>query len=252
MPYCGNLASFCAIPGSYSKFNDLLFSASLRRVAINIMMDHYIRPVFGQWIYCCPNLEVLEIALCRYPDWSYRWQQYSTQRFWLPIDQRRGKYEAPRNLAEIRLIADTSYLIDAHNLLMGLHEFPSLKRLALGHFMLLDETWGFFVDELRNKQEWDLNLERLWLLNPTHNSRHPDHFPTTPWLRFLGLESARGAATEVRLVHLNFPWVPSDADSQDALRPGDGRGYRYAGFEVFEELELSKRGDILFEGEIRG
>jgi hypothetical protein len=120
-------------------------------------------------------------------------------------------------------------LVDARSLLMGLHEFPSLKRLALGYFMLLGQSWGFFFDELRNQHEWDFNLERLWLLNSTHNSRQPDHFPTTPWLRFLGLESARGAATEVRLVHVRFPWDLPDADCQDALQPGDGRGYRYAG-----------------------
>ena len=68
MPYCGNLAAFCAIPWTFMTLDHSMFSASLRRVSINLMVHREMRPVFDTWIYRCPNLEFLEIALCRPPD----------------------------------------------------------------------------------------------------------------------------------------------------------------------------------------
>ncbi|KAF1913002.1 hypothetical protein BDU57DRAFT_341693 [Ampelomyces quisqualis] len=80
MPYCGNRAAFCSIPWSYMPIACPGFGASLRRVSINVMVCLAMQSVFDDWIYRCPNLEFLEIALCRPPEFELK--HAHSQLFW--------------------------------------------------------------------------------------------------------------------------------------------------------------------------
>lgn len=163
MPLRGNSTSFYAIRWDFMSFNPY-FSAPLRRLSINISIPNEDKPVFSQWIYLCRNLEYLEIAMCR-P--AGRLEGTRTfQQFVGPV----GIFDIGRpvpKLKELRLTGDTSFIIDAPELVRGLTLFPTMKRLALAHFQLDILAWGGVFEELSHSY-CGLRLDELWLLNLTH------------------------------------------------------------------------------------
>jgi hypothetical protein len=230
MPYYSNIGAFCALPWAYMTIDQTMFPASLRRVSVNLIIQRTTQPVFDAWIYRCPNLEYLEIAMCRAPGFDL--EQLGPQQFW--NFQPRDLLETPpTKLTEVRLLTDTSFYIDGDMLLMGLADFPALKRLALGHFMMRDRTWVDLFAGLLDVWRWKIELDALWLLNPMINSILPWNTPPEPpYRRYdnhdVARETAKGAAKEVRIIHLPFPW------GEGPVVAGLGRGYDFPRFEVFE------------------
>jgi hypothetical protein len=233
MPYCGNVASYCAIPCSYMFWRYQSFATSLRRISVNLAIHRNEAPIFDTWVFRCPNLEFLEIALCRMPSPELDRDRHNVQQFWLPYDERHSfVHDPPTKLREVRLLTDTDVLVDTISLLQALKEFKGLKKLCLAHLMLEGATWCDFFQDLRGKKSLDLDV--LWLLNPA--DRHP--WRERVWTRYdlnpkIVEVMTLGAAREVRIVHRPFPW----GGGNKSVDVGDGRGYRYEGFEVFEVFE---------------
>jgi hypothetical protein len=153
-PYYGKLSAFCALPWAYMTIGQPMLPASLRRVSVNLVIQRMAQPVFDAWIYQCPNLEYLEIAMCRAADFDL--EQLDVQQFW-NFEPRDPLEMPPSKLTEIRLLTNTSLNIDGSMLLMGLAEFP-LKKLALGQFKVRDRTWVELFLRLRNPERWKLEL----------------------------------------------------------------------------------------------
>jgi len=231
-PYNGNLASFCTL--HWQTTIETPFSASLRRISINLVISHHQVNVFDSWVFMCPNLEYLEIALCRPHNWEVESQKMLL--FWIPEEWRHPDEKPPLKLTEVRLIGDTDTLFDSRQLLSGLHRFPALKKLALAHVQMRQLPWPMFFDDLRNTAKWKVYLDTLWLLNPTTCEAT---WPVGPYVRFMDEKAAVGAAKEVKIVHTPWPWGKSG--SEEDVMPGQGRGSVYERFEVFEEMDGGSR-----------
>jgi hypothetical protein len=227
MPYCGNIGSFCAVPWSYMTIDYPKFAVSLRHVSVNLMIQRLRQPIFDEWIFRCPNLECLEIALCRTPEWKH--EGIHNQPWSLPGTRKPEQHTAMK-LKELRLLADTSFHMLIFSLVTAIQEFPAHKKLALGHFMIEMTTWYDFFEHLRDMSQYGVSLDILWLLNPMEEA---DRRFSPAYERYgggnIGMQESKGAAKEVRIIHLPFPWGGKE------VRQGVGRRFLYPNFDVFEE-----------------
>jgi hypothetical protein len=241
MPYCGNVASFCAIPWSHMTIDCPVFPASLRRISINLMIQRSAQPVFDGWLFQCFNLEHLDIALCRPPEHDpdlpmQIW--WTRENFpWYPTLARPKEY-ALTKLTEVRISAEVGFPSSHLTFLHGLTDFPALKKLVLGQFMTHHMDWEGLFNKLRDTGKYRIDLDVLWLMNPLQDN-NADEWTHPPYARYgndaTTLAAARGAAKEVRVIHEAFPW--DDGVIKGVGKLGEGRGFRYPSFNVFEEQD---------------
>jgi hypothetical protein len=244
MPFGGNIGSFCAIPWSHMTIDCPMFPASLRRVSINLMIQRSAQPIFDGWLFHCPNLEYLDIALCRSPEcdpdlpMDIWWTRDDFP--WFPTLARPKEY-ALTKLTELRLAIEVGFCNTHSTFLDGLTDFPALKKLVLGQFMTFHMDWKSFLDNLGETNEWRIDLDVLWLLNPLQDD-NAEEWTHPPYARYgndaTTLAAARGAAKEVRIIHKAFPW--DDGVIKGVERLGEGRGFRYPSFDVFEEQDVNE------------
>ncbi|KAF2821188.1 hypothetical protein CC86DRAFT_110302 [Ophiobolus disseminans] len=220
MPYDGNIASYCAIPWASMTINN---SAFLYRVSINIMVYRPTNNLFDSWVFMCPNLEYIEMAICR--PLGSKIKPHNMQVCW---DPEVPNEKPPSKVREVRLIADTDVLWESRGLILGLSHFPLLRKLALAYFQLKAHSWQIFFHDLRNTDFWEVHLDTLWLLNPTTN----EDDTLLHFVRFRDEPSAQGAAKDIKIIHLPWPW-----GGEEEVVQGAGRGFAYERFEAFEEIE---------------
>jgi hypothetical protein len=186
-------------------------------------------PIFDDWIFNCSNLEFVEIAMCRPTELDL--QRDDPMTIWAAGERR--EY-VPRKLSEIRVLADTGFRINMWELATSLHQFPALKKFALGNAMFTGLDWEVFFGGSETGHPCGWGLDGLWLLNPLHSA---DYGPDMVFERYTGDSNmadliANGVAKEIRIEHVRFPWGEGKE-----LKLGVGRGCSYPGFEVFGEEE---------------
>jgi hypothetical protein len=198
---------------------------SLRRVSINLMVREFNESIFGDWLYRCPNLEFLEIALCRESTVPSSDRLTMVQIF---RSDKPPKGILPSKLEEVRVLTDTGFTIAPDYFVSSLKMFPALKKLALGNFLFIGDGLTPFFNELKELQD-DTQREKLdvlWLLNPTY-AGISDGLPFRRY-DYEDNPAAKEVVKELRIRHTKFPWEEKE------LHVGYGRGYAYPRFEEFE------------------
>jgi hypothetical protein len=191
------------------------FYRNLRHISINLAIQDYPHPhapLFGPWLGLCEQLEYLDVAVTR--GWTSE-HRLAPQRL-LETDV------VLRKLREIRIMAEPNILFSETGLLAFASTFRySLKKLGLAHIRLGEGmgSWSGVLDGLT-----EMELERVWLLNPLGEERRSRSGTWLPCLCDGKIEVS--VAEKVKVKHINSPWEEGETSLKSV--------YKYPGFGVFE------------------
>lgn len=225
MPLRGNMADFTAL-NAIKHDQDRTFLQSLRRLSLNIVTSDSAYGLLNMWLSDLTNLEFLEITVSRKPhtDGLEARVQYLIG----PSLEVAMANNPLLKLAELRIMTAPRITAWGSSLCDTVGCFPSLRRLALAHFVMSEWDWRDGLRFLEPRK-----LDAVWLLNPLVLLDRPDSTANNMEFRGYGEEVTDSkVAKKFRIIHLPYRWGENlDRDN------GDGHGYEYPGFGVFEEME---------------